>query len=601
MGRCRGRLTDRQRFSELGFHASWAEGLMLKALRIQNLAILPEVSMSFDDGLNVLTGETGAGKSILVDAITLLAGRRSSVDDVRSGESQAVVEGILEFGPNDSIWSLLSDAGLVVDGEELVIRRTVGADGRSRAFVNNAAWTVSGLSKLAPHWIDISGQHGQHLLLDEMAHTELLDRFGIESDLLNSYSNEFQEIRRIDQELKQLREDREKGARERDFLTFQLRELTEAKLVLGEDEELSSKHQRVAHAEKLARSAQAMEEAMSGENGAIAQVARTTSEVANASGMDSSLLPWSEELEELSAKLEEIGTRVSDYQKNLNFDPGEVESINERLSRLQSVIRKHGSIEKAISERDRMEKSLLNLEDSGHRESELLASRKKVEQRFVGLSGALTKARLAAGKRFGQQVTKELQLLGMPSAHLMISWVAMGSDVANVMIGQKWFGPKGEARARIDFAPNPGEGARPLASIASGGELSRVLLAIKGVAMEKSSIGSVTFLFDEVDSGIGGETAERVGIRLKALAASKKERQVLCVTHLAQIACYADIHHTVGKEVQEGRTSAHVTTLNAKARKEELARMIGGIEITKRTLDHAGELLRKGGGSRIGL
>jgi DNA repair protein RecN (Recombination protein N) len=574
---------------------------MLKELRISNLAILPEVTVLLGEGLNVLTGETGAGKSILVDAIGLLAGRRSSVEDVRAGEDQSAVEGVLEFAAGDPVWGVLKAAGVPCDGTELVLRRTISTDGRSRAFVNNVSWTVSGLAQLAPHWIDVSGQHGQQLLLDETSHTDLVDRFGDHADQVAAYGKTFDDIRRIDGELAQLEADRERGNRERDFLSFQVHELSEAKLVAGEDEELAAQHQRAAHAEKLARGAETMETAIAGDDGAIARVARAASELRAAVRMDGSVEEWTRDFEDVSARLEEIGARVSAYRKKLEFDPSDVERINERLSKLQAIARKYGSIENAIAERSRTEKLLSVLEDSGARAEELLREREHAAGELVAAAAELTKARGTAGKSFAQKVTRELKLLGMPSAKLTVESVPLGPDPSAVSVAGAWFGPTGGERIRFGFAPNPGEGVRPLAAIASGGELSRVLLGIKGVAMEESDSGSVTFLFDEVDAGIGGETAERVGIRLKSLALSRKGRQVLCVTHLAQIACYADAHLTVEKELRGGRTHANVTILDAKARKQELARMIGGIEITPRTLDHAGELLRKGGQSRLGL
>jgi DNA repair protein RecN (Recombination protein N) len=567
---------------------------MLKELRISNLAILPEVAVPFSRGLNVLTGETGAGKSILVDAIGLLAGRRASTEDVRAGQDLATVEGVLEFDPDDPIWRVLSKAEISREGGTVLLRRTLSADGRSRAFVNNVSWTVSGLSELAPFWIDVSGQHGQQLLLDEASHTELLDRFRNDPGGMERYRVGFEEIRRIDAALALLMDDRERGARERDFLSFQVRELREAKLEVGEDEELAAQHRRVANAEKLARAAEAMEGAIAGDEGGGVQIARALGELRGAARLDCSLEGWVRDFEELSARVEEIADRISAYRKNLEFDPSDVERINERLSKLQSIARKYGSIEQAIAARDRAESLLSTLEDSGLREAELGKEREEAAGKLLSASAELTRARKAAAKEFGRKVTGELTLLGMPSARLTVELLPLASEPGVVTVDGRRFGPQGEEKARIDFAPNPGEGARPLALIASGGELSRVLLAIKGVAMERGDSGGVTFLFDEVDAGIGGETAERVGIRLKALALSARGRQVLCVTHLAQIACYADAHLAVEKEVREGRTLGRVELLNPRARKQELARMIGGIEITQRTLDHAGELLRKG-------
>ncbi|MFH1263117.1 MAG: DNA repair protein RecN [Pseudomonadota bacterium] len=576
-------------------------GAMLRELRIRNLAIVPETTVAFGRGLNVLTGETGAGKSILVDAISLLAGRRSSSDEVRAGEEQATVEAVLEFPPNAAIWSSLKALGIAPNGTELILRRIVTADGRSRAFANDVPCTVSGLASFAPHWIDVSGQHGQRALLDETEHTSILDRFGDYDPLLGKYVDRFGEVRTLDRKLSELREGREKAAREREFLSYQLRELTEAKLVPGEEAELSAQHQRAAHGEKLARAAETIEAALSGEEGASVLVARALSELKTASRMDESLQSWVKELEETASQLKELGARSSSYRTKLEFDPGDIERINERLSKLQGIVRKYGSIEKAIVERDRAATLLSSLEDFEGQEAELLKTRSVAAASMVEAASALTRARRSTAKKFGQRVTAELRLLGMPAAELTAAMVPLQNAPEFVTEKETVFGPMGAEQIRFDLAPNPGEGVRPLASIVSGGELSRVLLAIKGVAMEGKEADGVTFLFDEVDSGIGGETAERVGIRLKSLASAEGSRQVFCVTHLAQIACYADTHLRVEKGSRSGRTRADVATLDPKGRKEELARMIGGIEVTPRTLDHAGELLKKGRERYTGL
>lgn len=571
---------------------------MLRRVSIRNLTLLPELTVKFDAGLNVLTGETGAGKSILVDAIGLLAGTRSSVDDIREGEKMAMVEGVLEFPLEAAVWKALEDAGVPSESNEIVIRRTVGLDGRSRVYVNDCQWTVSSLARFSRYWIDICGQHGQQELLDEKTHFQWLDTFGRLDGLADEYQEAFRKVQALDRELKDFRKTRERVAKEKDFLIFQYRELCEANLVLGEEEELRSLHQRMANAEKLACSFETMKELVKGESGVQVLWGRLAQEITAASRLDSSLSSWRDDVDAVNSGLETLQERIEKYQQNLDFDPVKVEAINERLAKLQSLARKYGSIQEAIEERDRIQKILAEFESPKDREGELEKGRKQAAQKLSRLGTKLSDQRKKAAQDFSKRISQELKSLGLSQAKFSIEFMEVLPNENHVQVGQRFFSSDGAESVSFVFAPNPGEGFHPLASIASGGELSRVLLAIKGIAMADGGEGSTTFLFDEVDAGIGGETAERVGIRLVSIA---QGRQVLCVTHLAQIACYANAHLQVSKRVQAGRTVAEVEMLSPKGRKKELARMMGGISITERTLDHAGELLRRGSHSQKGF
>ena len=564
---------------------------MLRRIKISNLAILPELGVTFTEGLNVLTGETGAGKSILVDAIGLLAGRRASAEDVRSGEEMAALEGALEFAGDSPVWGLLKEAGLPVVGGDLIVRRTISADGRSRVFVNDWQWTVSGLSQLASYWIDISSQNSQQLLLSEVSHVSLLDEFAGNRDLYERYAMAFSELREASAVLARYREERAAAERQKDFLSFQWKELNGCMLRAGELEELESLHRRLSNSERLARGVESVETLLDGDEGIGSLLGRLGNELAGIVKLDPSIRTWAEQAEELRVRTRDLADNVSRYGRELEFEPDEVERIEARFAELQQIARKYGSLEQAIAERDRVGRLLEALDDSGSGEEGLRKRWNEAAQKVKETAAALTITREKGSKKFATEVSRELKLLGMPQAKLSAELTPAESGADAIDVDGSWYAPFGKESVRLLFSPNPGEGARPLARIASGGELSRVLLGIKGIALTTGGGQDVTYLFDEIDSGIGGETAERVGIRMASLA---QGRQVFCVTHLAQIACHADTHLRVQKTVRSGRTLATVDALNREGRRKELARMIGGIDITDKTLDHAGELLKRG-------
>jgi DNA repair protein RecN (Recombination protein N) len=302
------------------------------------------------------------------------------------------------------------------------------------------------------------------------------------------------------------------------------------------------------------------------------------------------LAKWDETLGDLSSRFSELVEEVVRYRRSLDFEPGDIDRINGRMAQLQNIVRKYGSLQKAVEERDRIATSLLSVEDFELREKELSQAIRSACADLGAAGRELTAERKRTSGKFGREVTRELRLLGIPAAELKVEFLPAPAEGAVDVEGSP-YGPHGGETLRILFAPNPGEGFKPLAKIASGGELSRILLGVKSVALARSEGDGMTYLFDEVDAGIGGETAERVGIRLRALS---EGRQVLCVTHLAQVACYATTHLKVEKEVRKGRTVADVTRLKAPERGNELARMIGGIQVTEKTKDYAQELLRRG-------
>jgi DNA repair protein RecN (Recombination protein N) len=566
---------------------------MLQRIAVQNLAIVSQASIEFGPGLNVLTGETGAGKSILIEAIALLAGQKASSSDVRKGEPQAFVEGIVELPATSTAWDFLETSGITRNGNEVILKRIIQADGKSKAYINNQAWTVSGLSNFSQFWLDVTSQHAQQKLMNDVHHLEVVDDYAQIESQKSDYAHAFNELKKVVSEINSLEQKKLKAKEEQDYWSFQLKELENLNLQENEIETLQSAHQRSAHSHKLAEHIGRIQEYLEGESGIVPQLTQIEKELGNSSRLDASLEAVSKVVETVNAQLEDITSRIHKYSQSLNHNPVEVEKINDRLAQLQGIVRKYGDISSAIAKRDDIKKTLSLLQDGNEEEEKLHTERKKLEVHVKQKAQELTKVRKKAATDLCKKISSELQELGMKDAKIECIFDECKTEQGTfVAIDGKNFTVHGQESAYFNFSPNPGEGFRPLSTIASGGELSRILLAIKSISIQKNISNETTFLFDEVDVGIGGETADRLGIRLSAL--SKKGAQVLSVTHLAQIACYAQQHMRVQKSVKDKRTTTEIQLLNATERKNELARMIGGVEISDKVLAHANELLKKG-------
>lgn len=565
---------------------------MLQRISVQNLAIVPQAQIEFGPGMNVLTGETGSGKSILIEAIALLAGQKASSGDVRKGESQAFVEGVVELSEKSKAWDFLQSAGISYEGEEVILKRIIQADGKSKAYINNQAWTVSGLTQFSEFWLDVTSQHAHQKLMDSDSHLEVVDEYGKLDDTRENYARIFGQLKKVVTEIDELEAKKQKAKEDQDYWTFQLEELESLKLKPGEIEELQSTYQRSANAHKLSEYVERMRSMLDGEPGVTQLMAAFEKELISTSRLDATLESTLRETEAARAQIDEIHSFIERYSRSIEHDPQAIEKMNERLSILQGTVRKYGSIEKAIEKKDSI-KSMLGLLDEGNEvEAELLQQKQQLEAEVRKKADELTQSRKKSSTELCKKISVELQELGMKHAKIeCIFQPTIPEQGYSLKIGNKTYTSQGQESVYFNFSPNPGEGFQKLSTIASGGELSRILLAIKSIAIQDDRSKDMTFLFDEVDSGIGGETADRLGIRLASL--SKNGAQVLSVTHLAQIACYARYHLRVQKVTKQQRTITEVARLDLSERKKELARMIGGIEVTEKILAHATELLKK--------
>jgi DNA repair protein RecN (Recombination protein N) len=555
---------------------------MLKLLRVNNIALIPALEVEFGPGLTLLTGETGAGKSILIDALGLLLGDRASSDLVRSGEERGSVEAVLEI---EGAAGILEERGLPCEGDEVILRREIQTAGKGRASVNGALVPLSLLRDLAPHVAVIHGQHEPQGLLDPATHLDFLDEFkGAEEG--RALAEYYRDLRAAEASLDRLREERRDLERRREMLEFQAEEIERAGLVPGEDEALRLEKARQANADRLSSlSGEAYALLYDDEEAVLGRLAQVLKRVEDLSAIDPDFRSFVEGRASLVAPLEDLALRLRDYHERLEVTPGRLDEIESRLSQIERLKKKYGaSVEEVLALGARCRRDLEVLASPEAQEAALEERRRQCATAYLERARALSKRRRAAASELRKLVQAGLAELAMEKTRFEVAFdpsEEIPSDPA------RWT-ERGLERAEFLLSPNAGEDLRPLARIASGGELSRIMLALKSVV--RSEAPGLTLVFDEVDAGIGGRVAEVVGRKLKAIAA---RQQVVCVTHLPQIAAFADQHLAVRKRVERGRTMTLVEPLTGEARVEEVARMLGGETITTTARQHAREMLRR--------
>lgn len=559
---------------------------MLIALKIANFAVIDEAEVEFGPGLTVMTGETGAGKSILVDALGLLLGGRAEVEVIRAGSEEAAVEGLFEKTP--ALAERLASLGLPDQDDEVGIRRIIGRTGRGKAYVNGALVTVGVLSRLMRGLIDIAGQHEHVALFDASMHRDLLDRFGQLLPKVATYRAALGELREVDGRIAALGGD-ERTARERmDFLRFQLDEIEKLGPTAGEDVQLDEERRRLAGAEKLRRSANEAETLVVSQDGSASElVGRVAALTADAVRIDGRLKPVAERAASLAAELEELGRELSRYLAQVDADPGRLAEVDERLDGIKRLMRKHGTdLAGVLAKRDHLQEELLRLENRGALLDGLLEERATRETRAWKWATELSAARQAAAAEFSTAVRDSLGLL------------ALGKASFEVRVGRRdILSPDGADEVEFLFSANAGEPPRPLEKVASGGEASRLLLAIKRVLAGSDACGC--YVLDEADAGVSGATAEVVGRLIREVST---HRQLLCITHLPQVAAYADQHLSIRKSVTKDRTVSRVFPLTtSEERTGELARMLSGVEVTREAVGAAEALVRSANRGRTGV
>jgi DNA repair protein RecN (Recombination protein N) len=566
---------------------------VLREIHVRNLAVLAEAAVEFGAGFNVLSGETGAGKSIVVDSLSLLAGSRASVDMVRTGAEALTVSGVFE--PEGKGWrSVLEEAGLEIEGDEVLVRREIGRSGRNRVFVNDQPTTLRLLADLAPYLLRIHGQRDELGLIEPDLQRVMLDRSGgpAAGPLLAPVAEAFELHGRLAERLERLSGD-DRMRRERiDHLRFQAAEIDDAKPRAGEELELRAERDVLRNAEAITVAlGTAFALLFEEEGAAVERTARAGSLLAEVDAWEPAAAGWRTEIDEARIRLEETARSLRQRLDNLEADPARLDFIEERLATLERLFRKHGGDSGALlARRAEIAAELAELEGDADDRDELAAKVAAALAAYREAALALSGAREEWGRALAGRIEGELKDLGLARARLGVALERRrraGSPLA-IDGDEVDFGRDGIDQVVFLFAPNPGEPPRPLARIASGGELSRIHLALQLASRGETETARPTLVFDEVDTGIGGAEAAALGAKLQRLA---KGGQILAVTHLPQVASHGDLHFKVGKRVDGGRTSVRVEELDADARVEEVARMLAGKQITETSLSHARELI----------
>lgn len=555
---------------------------MLRELQIRDFALIEDLELSFYSGFSVLSGETGAGKSIIIDALSLLLGARASTEVIRTGAERALISG--SFTPTPAASALLDEWGL--SEEELIITREINSSGRSRCWINGRLAAVNQLSALGACLVDIVGQHDSQSLLKPENHVQLLDSYGGSAHLqllerADELANRWLALRA---EQRRLQSDERERIRRLDLLAYQIEEITAADLQIGEDEQLEQERSRLANLDRIRQAVQyavtMLGESCGDGEPVLSLLSLVEAELDRAAALDAPLEPLSQRYAELVINLQELYRDLRDHLENLPADPGRLNEVEERLELLDRLKRKYGNtVEEIIGYRERVEAELAALQQAEVRAAGLDEECQRLAQQWLGLAEQLSRSRLDLAQRLEEQIGVELSDLAMDGTRFRVQFLPQPGD--HPVLG-------GRERVEFMLAANAGEELKPLAKVASGGELSRVLLALKAILARAEQIPTV--VFDEVDAGIGGRTAVKLGEKLRALG---EVRQVLCVTHLPVVASFGTHHYSVQKFTQEGRTAVRAALLAPEERVLELTRMLGGSADEQVASEHARELLRR--------
>lgn len=554
---------------------------MLVELSIKDFAIIESLTVSFDRGLNIFTGETGAGKSIIMDAISLILGDRATNEIIRTAKEEAQVEAMFDVSGHQGIEGVLCEAGIPSSGE-LIIKRVVQRAGRNRVYINGSLATLVTLTEVGRLLIDIYGQSEHQSLTRPDEHIEILDSFGGFGKLRAYMAESYREYFSVKKELDSLMTDSKSSADKKEFLEFQAKEITDAALADGEEEDLKKLKERLSNSEKIKNITEEAERLLYSESGsAVERLGAAVKALRDLSTLDDKLANAAKSLEESLYTVEDTASFLRSYSESVEADPDGLENVLARIDLINRLKKKYGgTVSDILKKKEDIENELSSLADYEERLASLEARKKAAREKALEAAVSLTEARTASAGVLEKRIEDEIGGLGMKGAVFEVSIeTEMNAD------GTVRFGEKGAERVNFFIATNKGEGLKPLARVASGGELSRIMLAIKSV----TAAGRVpTLIFDEIDTGVGGAMAQVVGLKLKEVAGAN---QVLCITHSPQIAAFADRHFGVEKKTASGRTTTSVHALGDAESLEQISRMLGGMKVTEITRQHASELV----------
>jgi DNA repair protein RecN (Recombination protein N) len=561
---------------------------MLSLLKIKNIALIDEIGLEFAGGLNLLTGETGSGKSIIVDSLGALTGERISSELIKEGESNAQIEGLFNVQTTKDLRRIFDESGIELDETEeidLIVRRELSATGKNRIFINNQLVTQAFLKKIGAFLVDIHGQGEQATLFNAATHLEMLDEFAGLQNQRAQVAEKYRAMAQIRREIENLQADEAQKLQLLDVLQFQVDEIKRVDLQAGEDETLEEEKRRLNNVEKLsALSEDAYALLYENEDATVTTLEKAARKINELTEYESSFREYTEGLQTAQAVLEDLAISVRDFRNRLEFSPERLEEIENRLAEISRLKRKYGgAIETILAHLQESEERLKNIETAGLREEELRLELKKAREDYLQIAQELHDKREKAARKFERETEANLKMVALEKARFE---VRIDAPDLQTDASDKSFTAKGFDRIEFYFSANLGESVKSIAKVASGGELSRLMLILNTTA--KLSEHEKAMVFDEIDAGIGGRVAEAVGLKLKELA---KTQQVLCVTHQPQVASLADHHFLVEKEAFKNRTKIRVKELSENEQIEEIARMLTGAQITETARQHAKEML----------
>jgi DNA repair protein RecN (Recombination protein N) len=561
---------------------------MLVHLSISNFAIIKQLEFSLKSGLNILSGETGAGKTIIINAMNLILGGRASADLIRSGCKEASVEALFEFPENRSLTEMLSELGFSFK-RELLIKRSIFREGRNKILINGSMATLQMLSRVGAMLISISGQHEHQLLLKQDNHLYLLDDFGGLSDERLDLNELFNAYKLLKDEINHLKKEITETGERQDLTQFQIQEIEKAEISPGEDAKVAEEKRRLQHSKELLEIVtEGYQRLYERNDSVLSSISQCIKSVDKGAEIDPGLAPIKESLAEIEIKLEDASLALRDYEKTIHMDPHRLEEVEERLELLNGLKRKYGpTLEDVLKYKNKLAAMMYDLDEKKGKLDKLGRERQGLETGLMSRAAALSRKRQKAAGGLGKAVEKELKDLHMAETKFKVKFdegYGEQRELQDVKVEEVRL--DGLDQVEFMISPNIGEDLRPLARIASGGELSRIMLALKTILARTASVETV--IFDEVDSGISGATAEVIGEKLSSLAAY---HQILCITHLPQIASQGQNHFLVSKGVFSGRTQTIISGLEPEERVQEIARLLGGKEITPRAVAHAREML----------
>ncbi len=550
---------------------------MLLGLTLKNFTIIEDLSVGLSSGLNIITGETGAGKSIIVDAINIILGDKAPAENIKTGKEEAHIEALFDISKDETIKERLATSGFDIKSGELLIKRIIYRNSRSRVFINGSLSTLTLLSTITQGLVDIFSQHEHQSLLREDNHLKIVDDFGKTGDEASHLRDIYQYYSSIKKELDDLEQSKKDKVEKEDYLKFQLNEIENAALTIGEDERLGEEKLKLVNAERLEASASsAYEELYEKENSVLGTLQKLSNDFKEIAKIDPKLNEVAESIEKGMLQLEEAAFSIRDYTTELSSDSQTLEVIEDRIHLINSLKRKHGdTIEQIIQKRDEIEQEVSNIENFDERVRLLSEESEKLIDELLQLARTLSKKRKQSSKKLCEMLEAELKEVGIKGGKF------------HIQFNDKVISSSGIDAVSFLFSANPGEDPKPLNKVASGGELSRIMLVLKEVIARVE--GGSVIIFDEADSGVGGAIAEAVGQKIRNLSRSY---QVICITHLPQVAKFADSHLSVSKTHNDNKTQVTIKNLDGKERVVELARMIGGFNITQKTLDTAQEMLK---------